>query len=675
MSEKDSCNSVGIGERKRLIAVSLVLFFFFGLLLIRFYYIQISEGEKWSRLANSQHYTVVSEPARRGLFYANSSRRSGHPQPPQPLVIDVPKFHLYIDPIAIPPNQRQVISGKLTEVLRLKPEAAIRLQAQFEKKSRSRKLVMWIDRNKYEEILSWWRGFAKQKKIARNALFFVQDWKRSYPYGKLLGQILHTVRDDRDEKTDQVIPTGGLETIFHKQLSGTPGKRQIMRSPRHPLDTGVLLKAPQHGADVHLTVDHYLQAVAEEEIAKAVQKAGAKNGWAMMMDPYTGEILALAQYPWFKPASYRQFFNDPILREYTKVKAVTDPYEPGSIIKPFTLAIGLLANTELQKKGKKPIFSVEEKIPTTARSFPGRSKPLKDLHSYRYLNMHMGLQKSSNVYMGTVVQRVIEHLGADWYRTCLHDICGFGVKTGIELPGESAGLLPKPGKLHPNGTLEWSSPTPYSLAMGHNLLATSMQMLRLYGILANGGFAVNPMLVSKVVRREDDGTEIVIADYLADQKKRTAKQLFPPEVVREIIKAMKYATKPGGTSVRADIYGYTEVGKTGTSEKVINGKYSKKDHISTFVGFVPASKPCFVLLIAIDDPEYKYIPGSGRNQQGGLCCAPAFREIATRALQYLGVEPDDPHGYPPGDPRYDPEKADWIKETHALKELFQQWNH
>jgi len=675
MSSQGSCGSSGTGDRKRLALVSIGLFFLFALLLIRFYHIQILEGEKWLRLADGQHYTVVKEPARRGLFYADNSRKAGHPQPNQPFVIDVPKFHLYIDPLAIPAGERQAIAKKLIDSLHLKSKDSVKLRAQFDKKSRSRKLVMWVDHNQHEEIVAWWRGFAKKKKIARNALFFVQDWRRSYPYGKLLGQVLHTVRDDRDEKTHQAIPTGGLETVFHKYLSGTPGKRQIMRSPRHPLDTGELLIEPQHGADVYLTVDHYLQAVAEEEIGKAVRQANAKGGWAVMMDPHTGEILALAQYPWFTPGSYRRFFNDPKLRDHTKVKAVTDPYEPGSIIKPFTLSLALLANTELQRQGKKPLISPEEKIATSARSFPGRSKPIKDLHSYRYLNFSMGLQKSSNVYMSTIVQRIVEQMGPAWYRACLQDICGFGVKTGIELPSESSGLLPKPGKLHPNGALEWSAPTPYSLAMGHNVLASSMQMVRMYGILANGGFAVQPTLVRKISRREVDGKETVLVDYGLERQKKERKRLFPPEVVREIVKTMKFTTKPGGSASRADVYGYTEVGKTGTSEKVIDGQYSRQDHISTFVGFVPVAKPCFVLLIAIDEPEYKYIPGVGKNQLGGMCCAPAFREIATRALQYLGVEPDDPYGYPPGDPRYDPQKADWVKETAHLKELFQQWNH
>ena len=137
---------------------------------------------------------------------------------------------------------------------------------------------------------------------------------------------------------------------------------------------------------------------------------------------------------------------------------------------------------------------------------------------------------------------------------------------------------------------------------------------------------------------------------------------------------MKYITKPGGTAPKADIWGYTEAGKTATSEKIVDGTYSKRDHISTFIGFAPLSNPRFVLMIAIDEPEFKFIPGMGKNQHGGNCAAPAFREIGLRTLQYLGVEPDDPYGYPAGDPRRDADKADWMKEIKALKELYSQWN-
>ena len=298
---------------------------------------------------------------------------------------------------------------------------------------------------------------------------------------------MHTVREDKDPATHQAIPTGGLELIFDRMLQGKEGKRLILRSPRHPLETGKILAEPEDGADVYLTINHYLQAIAEEEISKAVKNSNAKGGWAVLMDPKTGEIWALAQYPWFEPGEYRQYFNDPKLAEHTKVKALTDPFEPGSTMKPISMAIALKANLELQKKGKKPLFSPSEKISTASGSFPGRKKPIHDTKPHKYLNMYLGMQKSSNIYVSRLIQRVVDNLGEKWYRDTLHNVFGFGLKTGIELPSESPGVLPMPGKMHPNGTMEWSTPTPFSLAFGHNILTNSVQMLRSYAIFANGG--------------------------------------------------------------------------------------------------------------------------------------------------------------------------------------------
>jgi cell division protein FtsI (penicillin-binding protein 3) len=661
-------------NRKRLVWVALFIFSLFCLLIIQFFKIQIIEGEKWTRQAQAQHHLVVTESFKRGLFYSNTAIKVGHPDTHQPFVIDVPKFHLYVDPESVHEGLRGEIAAKLTHFLQLPKKDGDKLRAQFDKKCRSRKLVMWISPEMQAKIQQWWLPFAKSHKMAQNALFFVQDYKRSYPHGHLLGQVLHTVREERDAKTHQSIPTGGLEFVFDRYLQGKEGKRVVLRSPRHPLDSGRILSHPEDGADVHLTINHYLQAIAEEEIAKAVQKAGAKGGWAILMDPRTGEILALAQYPWFEPAQYRKFFNNPQLLEHTKVKALTDPYEPGSTMKPLTMAICLKANVELLKQGKKPLFDPREKIETAPCFLPGRSKVMKDLSYHSYLNMNLALQKSSNVYPAKMVYRIIEQLGAEWYRKALQDIFGFGIKTGIELPSETSGLLPTPGKKHPNGTLEWSGGTPYTLSIGHNILVNSIQMLRSWAVLANGGYLVEPTLVRKIVKTKRDGSVEVLLDNTHPDRVKSFARVLEPEIVEEVVKATKAVTKPGGTSFRADIFGYTEVGKTGTSEKIVAGVYSKKDHITTFMGFAPAKNARFVLCIAIDEPEFRYIPGVGRNQLGGVCAAPAFREIGTRTLQYLGVEPDDPHGYPACDPRYDAAKADWVPEVQALKDLYQKWN-
>ena len=666
--------SITTDARKRLVWVSLFLFILFGLLIVQFFKIQIIDGEKWIRQANSQHQLVVIEPFKRGLFYSNTSIKRGHPEMPQAFVIDVPKYHLFSDPNNIPEKNREEIARQVCSLLNIKGEETIRLRQQLEKKSRSRKLTMWLDKDQCDALNRWWLDYAREKKIVRNALFFVQDYKRSYPFGKLLGQVLHTVREEKDAKTHQPIPTGGLELIFDKILQGKEGKRLILRSPRHPMEMGKILSEPEDGADVYLTINHYLQAIAEEEICKAVKNSNAKGGWAILMDPRSGEIWALAQYPWFEPIAYRDYFNDLKRQENTKVKAISDPYEPGSTMKPLTMALALKANVELKKQGKKPIFSPLEKVATQNGSFPGRSKPIHDTHKHHFLNMHLALQKSSNIYSARLVQRIIESLGNQWYRNALQDIFGFGLKTGIELPSESPCPLPTPGKLHPNGKMQWSTPTPFSIAFGHNILVNSLQMLRSYAIIANGGYEVRPTLVRKVIKRKRDGSEELLLDNTSLERVKSFRRLLEPEIVEEVIKAMKYVTKPGGTAPKGDIYGYTEAGKTATTEKIMNGCYSKKNHISTFIGFSPVKDPRFVLLIAIDEPEFKYIPGVGKNQHGGNCCAPAFREIGLRTLQYLGVEPDDPYGFPVGDPRRDENKADYIKEVKAMKELYQQWN-
>ena len=220
-------------------------------------------------------------------------------------------------------------------------------------------------------------------------------------------------------------------------------------------------------------------------------------------------------------------------------------------------------------------------------------------------------------------------------------------------------------------TLEWSISTPYSIAMGHNIQTTSLQMARAYAVFANGGFLVRPTLIKKIVRTNSDGSQDVIFEK--------SKQLFPrtmdAEIVQKVAASLKYTTKLGGTGRRGDVWGYSESGKSGTAQKIVEGQYSKTLFCSSFIGIVPANHPSFVIIVTMDEPEYGFAPGIGKIHMGGVCSAPVFREIAKRSLEYLGIEPDDPHGYPVGDPRYDPEKADWVKETRRLQEIYEKWNN
>lgn len=662
-------------DRKRLLILAIGIFSLFSLLIAQFFRIQILEGEKWTQIAEKQHFLVLKEPFQRGRFISNASIKQGHSEEPQSFVIDVKKFHLFIDPKSIPPKHRNPISKHLLSLLNLKVNERLEFRKQFIRKSRSRKLAMWLDQATRDVILEWWSPYSKRYKIPRNALFFVNDYQRSYPFGKLLGQVLHTIQSNKDESTAQALPTGGLEFFFNSYLKGKQGKRRLMRSPRNAFETGEVVTHPQNGADIYLTINHYLQAIAEEEIAKGVKKCKARSGWAVMMDPRTGEILALAQYPFFYPPEYHFYFNNPMLTEQTRVKAITDAFEPGSVMKPITLASALKANEILREKKQKAIFSPQDKMATSDGRFKGRGKPLKDTHLHYFLNMNMALQKSSNVYVARLVEAIVDRLGKEWYRNTLMNSFGLGLKTGIELPAESCGLLPTPGKKHPNGTMEWSAGTPYTIAMGHNVQVNSLQLARAYAIFANGGYLIHPKLVRKIVRTLPNGTEEVILDHTKSDWKQNAVRVLNEEITVLVTLSMKYTTKHGGTASRANVWGYTEAGKTGTANKIVNGKYSETKYCATFIGFTPVKNPAFVLLVTMDEPEYGFIPGVGKNHHGGNCSAPVFREIASRSLQYLGIPPDDPHGYPVGDPRYDPEKADWIPETRRLQEMYETWNN
>lgn len=654
---------------RRLASVSLILFFCFSLLILRFFSIQILEGDKWENQAKLQHQFALKEPYKRGSFFSNVSIKAGHPQTPVPLVFDVSCFHLYIDPKAIPPLMRDEISQQLISLLHVPKKERKVFAEQFEKPSRSRKLMSYLENAQKNEIEKWWRSYARKKKVARNAVYFIQDYKRSHPFGKLLGQVLHTVREKRDEVTKRAVPTGGLELQFQNLLEGKEGSRLLLRSPRYSLENDQMVIKPQNGADVFLTINHVLQAIAEEELEKGVKAAKAKGGYAVMMDPYSGEILALAEYPFFYPEKYKTYFNDAEKAQQTKIKAISDCNEPGSTFKPITAALALIASEELASQGKKPLVSIEEVINTNKGNFPGRTKPIKDVRFHKRLNMYMAIQKSSNVYVATLAKRIVDQMGEKWYHDKLASLFGFGQKSHIELPSESPGFLPDIGKTYANGTLQWSTPTPYSLAMGYNLLTTGLQMVKAYSILVNGGFMVKPSLVQKISKSTQSGEEILYQNQYVPQQ-----QLLSSWVSREIINMLEYSTKPGGCGVNAQIPGFTEGGKSGTSEKIVGKSYSTKIHFSSFIGIAPTKGPRFVLYVGIDEPEYKFIPGVGRTHFGGRSAAPVFREIAKRTLEYLGVPPDDPHDYPLGDPRSNLKKAHFGKETQELKSLYDKLN-
>lgn len=645
----------------------------FCLLVAQFFRLQVLEHQRWKKRAEAQHYFVVKEPFRRGTFYANTSIQPLHQDRPVAFAIDVPLSHLYADPKEIPISLRKEVCESILHILSPSVKEAAKLPIELRRKCRSRRLVSWVVEAQKGLFMEWWRPFAKKHRLPSNALFFVSDFKRFHPMGRLLGQVLHTIQDRRDEVTGKAAPTGGLELALNNVLEGSVGLRRLMRSPHNSLETGEVLTQPVHGADVELTINHCLQAIVEEELQRGVERHRAKGGVAVMVNPKTGEILALAQYPFFSPDQYQDYFNNKTLAEHAKIKAISDAHEPGSPMKALTVTIALKANRLLKEQSKQPCFSLLEKFSTSTGNFPGRSKPITDVHQHKFLNFYMAVQKSSNIYMASLAGRFVRAMGDAWYRQELAAGFGLGQKTGVELVGESVGILPHPGKILPGGKLEWSKGTPYSLAMGYNVQVTALQFARAMCVIANRGILPELTLVRKIYRTNENGTEILVDNTKPERLSRFPR-VYDEQDMDEVVRALKFVTKTGGTASKADIYGYTEAGKTGTTMKLVNGQYSASSHFASFAGFTPATNPAIVLFVGIDDPWVGYVPGLGTNHQGGTCAAPIFREIGRRTLEFLGVPMDDPYGFPSRDPRGDPNKADWHAETEWLNQLHQQWN-
>jgi cell division protein FtsI (penicillin-binding protein 3) len=357
---------------------------------------------------------------------------------------------------------------------------------------------------------------------------------------------------------------------------------------------------PAQGSRVELTIDAGIQDVTERELAAGVAAAKAAGGAAVVLDPSTGEVLALANVPTFDPNEPGRR-HDRGWRDRVRNRAITDPYEPGSTFK------AILAAAAIEEGVVKPTDML---FCENGRYQVGRWR-IHDVHRHRWLSFAEVIQYSSNIG----ATKVAERLGAERYYRYLRAF-GFGARTGIELPGETPGILRPVGR--------WTRIDLATHSFGQGVSVTPLQMAAAFAAIANGGLLVRPYLVRRVLGPEGD----VVREH-------------EPVVVRRVVSARTAATvtallrraveKKGGTGEKARLDDFPVAGKTGTAQKVNleNGTYSAK-RIGSFVGFVPADRPRVVILVLIDEP--------GGSSFGGVVAAPVFRAIALTVLERLGVE-------------------------------------
>ncbi len=555
--------------RKRAVILNTAIAFGFFIVLLRLADIMILNHERLNERAKMQQLKGEDVQVRRGTIFDRYGRE---------LAVNLELESLYCDPAEVISSEKSasVLSG-----LTGKPSQAI-----FTKLNSGGHFV-WIDRKLEPDVAR------KIKETKIKGLAFVPDAKRFYPKGHLASHILGFV--DIDNKGIE-----GVELRYNGTLSTSGGKVLLSRDASgKTLSQGVDME--YRGNNMVLTIDEGLQYIVETELDSAMEKWRAVAAAAIMMDPLTGDILALANRPSFNPNSLSGSKNFE-----RRNRAITDCYEPGST---FKIIIGTAA--------------LEEKVVTLDTPFDcsrgvvevGR-RVIHDAHRHGLLTFREVIQKSSNV--GSVMvgmklgkERIYKYAKA----------FGFGEKTGIDLPGEVSGLIRPPEK--------WSGVSIGSVPIGQEVAVTPLQVLRAYSAIANGGLLVTPHVASRVVSPDGKTLWTFTGETKRVLSQRTA------ETFRDILKTV---TEEGGTAKSAAVSGNNVAGKTGTAQMVDphTRRYSKEKFISSFVGFVPADSPRIAMIVVIYEPKGQIY--------GGVVAAPVFKKIAENALSYLEVPREDNAG-------------------------------
>ena len=534
-----------------------------GAALARSVWLQVVKGPELAAMALRQHRETVIVPAGRGTIVD----RTG-----EPLAIGRVATTIYANPRQVDNARDLTLSAG--KILGADPAALYPTLT-----DRTRGFV-------YVERKADPRKAEKLEKLGYAGLGFYPEELRFYPQGPVAAQILGYAGLDNKGLE-------GLERSLEETLAGTPGSQTVVKDPFGRALDVVETKAETPGKDVRLTIDRQIQANAEEVLAATVRRWSARSATAVVMDPKTGAILAMATAPRFNTNRF------PTTRaDRRRNRAVTDAYEPGSTFKLVTVAAALQEGMVNSRSSFR--------LPPTLKV---ADRTIRESHSRgtQRMTVRQIVEYSSNIGTVTIAQRLGEGRLASWIERF-----GFGKSTGIDFPGESPGFaLPLE---------QWSGSTIGTVPIGHGIAVTPVQMARAYSVIANGGMLVRPHLIARV------GGEAVVAG--------NGRRVVSRDVADQMLSMLRGVVVEG-TGTEAAVPGYTVAGKTGTAAKIDpDGTYSTSRYVASFAGLIPASKPELVVMVMVDEPRGGYY--------GGDVAAPVFRDIARFNLQYLEIPQDAP---------------------------------
>lgn len=408
-----------------------------------------------------------------------------------------------------------------------------------------------------------------------------REYKRYYPDGEVTAHVVgFTNVDDKGQE--------GLELAYDDWLSGQAGSQRVIKDRLGRVIKHVeQIRAPKAGKDLTLSIDRRLQYLAYRELKRAVIKNKARSGSAVVMDARSGEVLAMVNQPAYNPNK-----RSGGVSSHYRNRAVTDVFEPGSTIKPFTVAAALESG----------LFNSHSKIDTAPGFLKVGSNIVKDTRNYGRIDLTTLIKKSSNVG-ATKLSLAIK----PEYLWSVHSRVGFGETTNSGFPGEASGLL--------THASQWHEIERATLAFGYGMSVTALQLARAYSVIANDG-------------------KLQSVSFLRQDEFKNSQQVLKPDIARQIRNMLKQVVNKGGTGTRAHLAGYSVAGKTGTVKKVTNGGYSEDRYISVFAGMVPASQPRLVMVVTVDEP-------SNGVYYGGQVAAPVFAAVMSNAVHLMDIKPDN----------------------------------
>jgi cell division protein FtsI (penicillin-binding protein 3) len=546
-------------RRIRLLAAVFALVF--AIALARAGWLQAIRAHALDRLAASQHRETVAVPAHRGTIYDRVGSE---------LALGSPTITVYANPRHIrDPRAVAITAGR---ELGLDPDKLYPLLA-----DRSRGFVYIARQTNPDKARA-----LEQREIV--GLGFYPEEKRIYPQGRVGASVVGYAGVDNSG-------LAGLELSLDSVLTGHRGEKTIVKDPFGRTLAVVGSKPRSDGRDVYLTIDHTIQGQVERVLQETVERWTATSASAVVLDPRTGGILALAVEPGYDANRFPKVSDD-----RKRNRAVTDTYEPGSTFKVVTISGAL--ETEFVSPSTE--YTLPYQIQVADRKIHD-AEP----RGTETMTVAQILSRSSNVGVVTIAEALGKERLSRWIQRF-----GFGRRTGIEFPGETKGIVLPPAR--------WSGSTIGNVPIGQGIAVTPLQMIAAYGAIANKGVWVAPHLVERV-----GGEKAVEPERRRIVSARTARQVR--RMLRDVVEE--------GSGTAAQVPGYRIAGKTGTAAKPNEeGGYSDYLYVGSFVGFVPAQNPRLVILVTVDEPRGAI--------WGGVVAAPAFAEIAKFALQYLEVPPD-----------------------------------